>query len=437
MASSVYAAMMEATSLVTAADTNRVATVPEFAAGFSSVTWALVQRQATVLFRNRAYIKTRILMTLLMGAIYATTFLNMDPTLSSNVVGIIYLAKLFLALGQIPLVPVLLNGRSIFYKQRDANFYGTMSFILAQSLTQVPYAIVETVVFGSILYWVCGFANDASVFVVFLVILILTNLAFVGWLFFVTMMSPNLHVAKPAAMVSVFLHILFAGFIITGDNLPGYFVWIYWIDPFAWSLRALAVNQYKVAEFQKCVYDGVNYCARFGRNMGDTQLKQLGMPTETIWVGLAVVYLVCCYVLFLGLTYLALEHTRQDDHGGHGAVTLAALDADDTDDHYSKAPKTPTNAAVVAVESATLSVPEVVLAFQDLWYSVPNPTKGEPDLKLLKGINGYALPGTITALMGSSGAGKTTLMDVIAGRKTGGKIEGQILLNGYPATDLA
>ncbi|EQC40475.1 ATPase [Saprolegnia diclina VS20] len=65
------------------------------------------------------------------------------------------------------------------------------------------------------------------------------------------------------------------------------------------------------------------------------------------------------------------------------------------------------------------------------------PTKGEPNLQLLKRINGYALPGTITALMGSSGAGKTTLMDVIAGRKTGGKIEGQILLNGYPVTDLA
>jgi ABC-type multidrug transport system ATPase subunit/ABC-type multidrug transport system permease subunit len=43
----------------------------------------------------------------------------------------------------------------------------------------------------------------------------------------------------------------------------------------------------------------------------------------------------------------------------------------------------------------------------------------------------------MTALMGSSGAGKTTLMDVIAGRKTAGTIQGQILLNGYEATDLA
>lgn len=39
------------------------------------------------------------------------------------------------------------------------------------------------------------------------------------------------------------------------------------------------------------------------------------------------------------------------------------------------------------------------------------------ELELLKGITGYALPGSLTALMGGSGAGKTTFMDVIAGRK--------------------
>lgn len=56
----------------------------------------------------------------------------------------------------------------------------------------------------------------------------------------------------------------------------------------------------------------------------------------------------------------------------------------------------------------------------------------EDRLQLLVNITGAFRPGVLTALVGVSGAGKTTLMDVLAGRKTGGTIEGSIHISGYP-----
>ena len=56
----------------------------------------------------------------------------------------------------------------------------------------------------------------------------------------------------------------------------------------------------------------------------------------------------------------------------------------------------------------------------------------ERKLKLLHNITGAFQPGVLSALMGVTGAGKTTLLDVLAGRKTGGIIEGDIRIGGYP-----
>ncbi|KHG21263.1 ABC transporter G family member 40 [Gossypium arboreum] len=79
------------------------------------------------------------------------------------------------------------------------------------------------------------------------------------------------------------------------------------------------------------------------------------------------------------------------------------------------------------------------LTFENIYYSVDMPQEMKEQgitvddrLVLLKGISGAFRPGVLTALMGVSGAGKTTLMDVLAGRKTGGYIEGNITVSGFP-----
>ncbi|OQR80597.1 ATP-binding Cassette (ABC) Superfamily, partial [Achlya hypogyna] len=426
--------------LLVADATHHIGALPAYQVPFGPSTWALVQRQVRVFLRNREFVISRFVMVLVMGFLYSTSFYQVDSDQIVTVLGVIFTTVLFLALGQLPNIPSVVEAREIFYKQKSANFFRTSSFILAQCTTQIPFAAAETVVFGSVMYWVTGFTANAGAFLTYLLLLFVTNLAFTTWFFFLAAICPNLNVAQPVSMVSVLFYVLFAGFIMSAADMPDYFVWIYWIDPLAWCIRALAINQYAAAEFQVCNYKGIDYCALAGDTFGSAQLKQYGLKTDKAWIWYAVVYLAFSYVFFMLLAYLALEYIQYDT-AEHSVVVQDDEDAEPSKglDIYAEVPKTPAGAVAVRVhdtQSQRTTVP-VTLAFKDLWYSVPNPTKGEPDLQLLKGINGYALPGTITALMGSSGAGKTTLMDVIAGRKTGGKIEGQILLNGYPATDLA
>ncbi|ELR25358.1 ABC2 type transporter superfamily protein [Acanthamoeba castellanii str. Neff] len=52
--------------------------------------------------------------------------------------------------------------------------------------------------------------------------------------------------------------------------------------------------------------------------------------------------------------------------------------------------------------------------------------------KLLRGVEGIVYPGELCAIMGASGAGKTTLIDVLACRGMKGRLSGEVNLNGEP-----
>ncbi|KAK9815892.1 hypothetical protein WJX72_011513 [[Myrmecia] bisecta] len=74
------------------------------------------------------------------------------------------------------------------------------------------------------------------------------------------------------------------------------------------------------------------------------------------------------------------------------------------------------------------------ITFRDIRYQVVNSTQKKEKLLLLNGITGCIAPGEMTALMGASGSGKTTLLDCLAGRKTAGQLEGEIMFAGRPPT---
>ena len=87
----------------------------------------------------------------------------------------------------------------------------------------------------------------------------------------------------------------------------------------------------------------------------------------------------------------------------------------------------------VMVASKSSIIRGTAVALTDIKYTVERGKKKGP-LTILDQITTSFQPGRLTALMGPSGGGKTTLLDVAAGRKNSGKIEGKVLYGGFAPT---
>ncbi|OWY98454.1 Pleiotropic drug resistance protein transporter [Phytophthora megakarya] len=188
--------------------------MPEFRQSFWDSTLTLMRRHLTLAFRNTAFMRVRTFMVVVMGLMYGSTFYDFDPTDAQVSLGVIYLTTFFLAIGQASQTPVFVAAREIYYKQRRANFYRAQSFSIACLSALLPMVVVECVIFGSLVYWLCsGFIAEAGYFLLFLLCLILTNLALCGWFLTLTAMSPNFNVAKPMTTFSISFYVVFGGFI--------------------------------------------------------------------------------------------------------------------------------------------------------------------------------------------------------------------------------
>ncbi|KAG6615868.1 ATP-binding Cassette (ABC) Superfamily [Phytophthora cinnamomi] len=385
----------------------------EFGLAFVPSTLLLLNRQKLVWLRDPPLLWGKLIEALVIGLVMGMIYFNVSSTY--------YLRMIFFSIALFQRqawqqITISFQLRKVFYKQRPRNFFRTTSYAIAESVVQIPVNVVVSFVLGTFFYFMSGLTRSFEKYIVFYLVLLCFQHAISAYMTMLSALSPSITVGQALASISVSFFLLFSGNIILADLIPNYWIWMYWFSPISWALRSNMLSEFSSDRYTP---------AQSKKFLDSFSIKQ---GTEYIWFGIVV--LAMYYFVFTTLNGLALHFIRYEKY--KGVSVKAMTDNVPEEDNVYVEVRTPGATDVVQPKARSGGLPFTPsnLCIKDLEYFVTLPSGEEK--QLLRGITAHFEPGRMVALMGATGAGKTTLMDVIAGRKTGGRIVGDIIVNGEP-----
>ncbi|POM63635.1 Pleiotropic drug resistance protein ABC Superfamily, partial [Phytophthora palmivora] len=352
----------------------------EFGLAFIPSTLLLLNRQKLVWLRDPPLLWGKLIEALVIGLVMGMIYFEVNSTY--------YLRMIFFSIALFQRqawqqITISFQLRKVFYKQRPRNFFRTTSYAIAESVVQIPVNVAVSFVLGTFFYFMSGLTRTFEKYIVFYIVLLAFQHAISAYMTMLSALSPSITVGQALASISVSFFLLFSGNIILADLIPDYWIWMYWFSPISWALRSNMLSEFSSDRYTD---------AQSKKFLDSFSIKQ---GTEYIWFGIAV--LVIYYFVFTTFNGLALHFIRYEKYKG------------------------------VTVKTMTDNAPS-----EEVYVEVGTPGAPNGAVKSSYYVASQLTPGRMVALMGATGAGKTTLMDVIAGRKTGGRIVGDIIVNGEP-----
>nr|CAB3463375.1 unnamed protein product [Digitaria exilis] len=420
---------------------------------------ANIDREILLIKRNSFVYIFRAFQLILLSTITMTVFIRTKMHHDSVTDGGIYVGALIIIV-----IVIMFNGTSelaltifrlpVFFKQRNLRFYPAWAYTIPSWILKVPISFIEVGGFVFMAYYVIGFDPSVGRFFKQYLLLLAANQMAASLFRFIGGAARNMIVANVLGMFVLLFILALGGFLLSRDDVKKWWTWGYWISPLMYVQNAIVVNEFLGHSWDKIVNNSIS-----NETLGVQILKSRGFFSVAKWYWIGLGAMLGFTLLFNTLFTLALkflepygkshpsiseEMLNEKDANLNGKVLAGSLLVlgSSTNQATGSSPKSDSaineDDSVPMTRGMVLSFVPLSLTFDDIRYFVDMPQEmkvhgiTEDRLELLKGVSGSFRPGVLTALMGVSGAGKTTLMDVLAGRKTGGYIEGNIRIAGFP-----
>ncbi|KAF4595459.1 ABC transporter ABCl1 [Ophiocordyceps camponoti-floridani] len=407
-----------------------------------------------------------------MALIIGSVFYNLQDTTSSFFQrgALLFFACLMNAFASALEILTLYAQRPIVEKQSRYALYHPSAEAIASMLCDLPYKIVNSIIFNVIIYFMTNLRREPGAFFFFLLISFSTVLVMSMVFRFIGSASRSLFQALVPAALLILGLVIFTGFVLPTRYMLGWCRWIGYIDPLGYAFESLMVNEFHGRQFRCTQYvpsavapnpglaSVLAQYANVGPNnrvcsavgavrgndfvSGDAYVRSsYGYEWGNRWRNFGIV--IAFTVLFLFFYMVAAELVSEKKSKGEvlvyrrghkpAAVRHAERRRDDAEAAMANIGPivTAQRSRTEAKEGGSGTLQKQTSVFQ--WHDVCYDVKVKGDLRrILDNVDGWVKPGTLTALMGVSGAGKTTLLDCLADRTSMGVITGEMLVDGRP-----
>ncbi|KAG4400326.1 hypothetical protein GLYMA_07G033500v4 [Glycine max] len=393
-------------------------------------------REYLLMKRNSFVYIFKLFQLTILAILTMTMFLRTEMHRNSLNDGGVYTGALFFAV-----VILMFNGLAeismtivklpIFYKQRDLLFYPSWAYAIPSWILKIPITFIEAAVWVFLTYYVIGFDPNVGRLLKQYLVLLLINQMSSGLFRAIAALGRNMIVASTFGSFALLVLFALGGFVLSRNDIKNWWIWGYWISPLMYGQNAIVVNEFLGDSWN-------HFTPNSNKTLGIQILESRGFFTHAYWYWIGIGALIGFMILFNIIYTLALTYLNPYD-------TPQTTITEESESGMTNGIAESAGRAIAVMSSSHKKKRGMILPFEpysitfdQIVYSVDMPLEmkdqgvREDRLVLLKGVSGAFRPGVLTALMGVSGAGKTTLMDVLAGRKTGGYIEGNIKVSGYP-----
>ncbi|KAJ7292923.1 ABC-2 type transporter-domain-containing protein [Mycena rebaudengoi] len=431
--------------------------------GFIGQVRALTIRQFQMKMQDKFHLYTSFSLSTLLAIILGAAFLNL-PTTSAGAFtrgGVIFAALLTTCLDAFGEMPTQMLGRPILRKQTSYSMYRPSAIALGNTLADLPFSASRVLLFNIPVYFMTNLHRSGGGFWTFHIFNYLAYLTMQGFFRTFGLLCTNFDSAFRLAVFFIPNFIEYTGYVIPVIKMKRWLFWIYYVNPIAYAWQACMENEFRRISL---TCDG-NYiiprnlpglsqypeglgpnqgCTLFGSNAGSSLVSGesyikagYGLSSSNLWKRNFLV-LVGFLLAFQITQLVSLDFFPQ--YGLDISVNIFAKENSDTKKRNEvlrqRIAERKSKASVVAqervkFEQTVTAAHKKVFTWENLNYHVPVPGG---TLRLLHDVQGYVAPGGLTALMGASGAGKTTCLDVLAQRKNIGVVSGDILVDGRPLT---